>query len=168
MPITCSKQNKSQDALKKNDTQSKTSGLQIKKQTNDSHTANYIQRLFNSVNRAKLISLIEESCDKIVSDFFALAEQYAQRDTAIKEMNELKEQLSQMPHVTLLAMFFALLNIDCAMKEKLIDCDVPSNNRKLTRFYLDLNRIAVAKFFSDESMHPRQFVEMCEELYVLA
>ena len=131
-------------------------------------TVNFLQRIFNPMNRDKLKSLIVRSTENLSKRFFEPSSSYSQQHVAKQDLTQITSALEHMGHTQLLALFFGLLNIDVDMKEYIITMDAPENNRKLTRFYLDLNRRAVSAFYSNEEINTRQFVDTCEEMYVLA
>lgn len=138
------------------------------RQAKETHTVHFIQRIFNPVNQPRLKELVNMSLDNIKRRFFESATLYSYREVAMQEIEQMRKAFEDMPHTQMLSFFFGLLNIDIDMKEHIITTDVEGNNRKLTRFYIDLNRQAVSSFFSSEKVSAREFVDACEELYVLA
>ena len=121
---------------------------------------NIISRLFCVINRNLVTQLITESIANLTKIYFG--------DKHTSETNSILTQLPGFSHSQLLSVFFLLLNIDQALKETVMTMDVPRNHRKITRFYMDLKLSAVVKFFTTESMSIAQFVDYCDELYIIA
>ena len=121
---------------------------------------NIILRLFCVINRNLVTQLITDSIDNLTEIYFE------GRHTS--ETNSIRTQLPGFSHSQLLSVFFLLLNIDQALKETVMAMDVTQNHRKITRFYMDLKLDAVVKFFSTEAMSVSDFVDYCEELYIIA
>jgi hypothetical protein len=83
------------------------------------------------------------------------------------ELLRLAEQHAAQPHRVQLAIFFVLLNIDIDLKQYVLDTDLAFNASKLCRFFVDL-RSHVDTLFATEQMSLLDFVDACEEAYVLA
>jgi hypothetical protein len=90
------------------------------------------------------------------------------RDRSTVQLDRLERAAARLPHRPLLAVLLLLLNIDDAAKQRLMLHDAESNQRKLARFFVDLKHDAVSRFFATEAMSVSQFVDVCEELYVIA
>ena len=71
------------------------------------------------------------------------------------------------PHTETLALFFLLLNVDAALKQRVLDMDRASMP-KLARFLQDLKAELVVAFYADEAQSPAAFVDKCFEAYVVA
>ena len=71
------------------------------------------------------------------------------------------------PHTDTLALFFLLLNVDAALKQRVLDMDRASMP-KLARFLQDLKAELVVAFYADEAQSPAAFVDRCFEAYVVA
>ena len=84
------------------------------------------------------------------------------------QLDRLRSAVVQLPHRPLLAVFLLLLNVDGEVKQRLLLSDAQRNARKLARFFVDLKQQAVSAFFASELMSVSQFVDTCEELYVVA
>lgn len=84
------------------------------------------------------------------------------------ELDQLRQHVSVMSHKRILVVFFCLLNIDNLLKSQVLQVETEDKQRKLVRFFIDLKSEAVARFFSTEEISTQRFVDMCEELYVLA
>lgn len=84
------------------------------------------------------------------------------------ELDILRQHVSVMGHRRLLVAFFCLLNIDHVLKQRLMQVEMELKQRKLVRFFMDLKREAIPSFFATEDVSPQRFVDVCEELYVLA
>lgn len=145
MPITCDKK------LVKNEDFTPVKGK---------HMPNVIQLMMCSVN-------IEILREWILQSISTLQVQYFDNQETV-QIRLLRTQVMQLPHRRLLAVFFCLLNIDQSLKERVLIADDVKNKRKLVRFFMDLKCDAIQKFFSTEEISPSQFVDQCEELYVLS
>lgn len=133
--------------------------LPILKRTSIRQTQHIILRLFSPLNIDDLQHLIEESIEHLRNEF------YNSKSTI--EIEKLLTLSRKSSHTNKLCIFFLLLNIDQKMKECLITMDGTLNDRKLVRFFADLKKYAVPAFFATEKLSPSQFVEQCEELYVI-
>jgi len=121
---------------------------------------NVLQMLFSTVNFDFLLALTRESIGNLERQFFD-----GKRTT---ELDALSKYIQHASHRSLLVVFFTLLNIDQDLKQRIFTLDMPTNRRKILRFFHDLRQQAVPTFFSTEKMHPLEFVNVCEELYVIA
>lgn len=84
------------------------------------------------------------------------------------ELDKLTTSLSISPHRVWLAVFMLLLNIDHIMKDEILQTDDTRNARKIVRFFIDLKHEAVSNFLSNDTQTLSDFVDVCEELYVIA
>lgn len=84
------------------------------------------------------------------------------------ELDNMRALISSAPTDTNLAIFFFMLNVDQGLKTRITEMENPDNHPKLVRFLLDLKRILVLQFFTDEKQQVSEFVLRCEEFYVLA
>lgn len=71
------------------------------------------------------------------------------------------------PQTDTLALFFLLLNVDAALKQRVLDMDRASMP-KLARFLQDLKAELVVAFYADEAQSTAAFVDKCFEAYVVA
>lgn len=79
----------------------------------------------------------------------------------------LQALVARMSSVSILSLFFALLNVDDALKKTLFEMESGPRHKKLVRFLIDLRKTVVL-FFTDTRMSNARFVQQCEELYVLS
>ena len=121
---------------------------------------NVINMMLSPVNIEMLRSWTLQSIEHIRTVYFD-----GQHTT---ETNRLRCHVMNMPHTRLLVVFFAMLNIDQDLKQRVMMVDEDKNARKLARFFMDLKHCAVSRFFATENITPTRFVMLCEELYVLA
>jgi len=124
------------------------------------HVSNVVERLMSARNQDMLRGMVEFSLDSVKKDFF--------QDKHTAELDRMRETASSAQHCVLLVIFFLLLNVDAGLKQHLFDLDVPANGPKLCRFVTDLRRVLVLDFFTDDSHSLQDFVDACEEAYVLA
>ena len=82
-------------------------------------------------------------------------------------MEQLMINLRTATPTAILAVFFALLNVDADLKEKVYKMD-PANAAKIERFLIDLKFKLVLTFYSDEAHSTAAFVEECFDAYVLS
>ena len=71
-------------------------------------------------------------------------------------------------HGVLLVIFMLLLNVDHELKSTVMAYEVAENKPKLVRFMLDLRQTLVIDFFTDELIDVPQFVQQCENCYILS
>lgn len=121
---------------------------------------NILLRLFSPLNITELQLLIEESIKNICIEYY--------NSQSTFEIDKLRAFSRTCSHVDKIGIFFLLLNIDQQMKEFIMNVDGNLNGRKLTRFFADLKLHAVPKFFSSENSTISQFVDECEDTYVIA
>ena len=121
---------------------------------------NLVLMLFSPVNTEMLRSWTLDSIHSIRVQFF--------QGRSTNEVQILHRQVESMQHRRLLVVFFALLNIESTLKHRLVENDDVRNTRKIARFLVDLKHNAITQFFSTELMSPSEFVDACEELYVIA
>ena len=84
------------------------------------------------------------------------------------ELDKLVATLEQAPFRVRVAVFMLLLNIDHLQKDHVIRTDDHRNTHKIVRFYTDLKHSAVNRFLSTDLCTLSEFVDMCEELYIIA
>jgi hypothetical protein len=123
-------------------------------------TANLLQLFFCPINADEVREWTLRSIDSLRRQFFC-GQNTAQVDC-------LTRAVARLPHRPLLAVFLLLLNIDDAAKQRLMQSDAERNQWKLARFFVDLKHEAVSRFFATEEVSVLQFVDLCEELYVIA
>jgi len=111
-------------------------------------------------NKDMLRGMVEFSLASVQKDFF--------QDKQTAELYRMKNTAASAEHCVLLVIFFLLLNVDAGLKKHLFDLDIPANAAKLCRFVTDLRRVLVLDFFTDDSHSLQDFVDACEEAYVLA
>lgn len=122
--------------------------------------ANLITELFLDHYQELLNTLIMDSLKSIQDEF------YEGQNT--QELDKMRGVLSESSRTTRLAIFFFLLNVDQGIKKRVTSLELVENHPKLTRFFLDLKRILVPDFFTNETEPVSYFVDRCEEFYVLA
>lgn len=121
---------------------------------------NVIELLFSSYQHSLLLKLVHESISAISEIFF--------QGKYTTELATLFNHVNTVSHMELIAIFFLLLNVDQTLKRKIKSLEIESNHKKLERFLLDLRRSIVVQFAINEDMSLTQFVEQCEEYWVLA
>ena len=89
-------------------------------------------------------------------------------DKTPPEIQSLLDNFDTMNHMYQLTVFFLLLNIETELKDKIMQKEETENHEKLTRFFLDLEASVVTKFICNEKMSIWEFINLCEETYVLA
>lgn len=119
-----------------------------------------IELLFSSYQHSLLLKLVHESISAISEIFF--------QGKYTTELSTLFNHVNTVSHMELIAIFFLLLNVDQTLKRKIKSLEIESNHKKLERFLLDLRRSIVVQFAINEDMSLTQFVEQCEEYWVLA
>lgn len=134
-------------------------------QSTNELVSKYIERLLLPINIETLRLVVIESIQAIKKIFYDPA-LYSDAGDARHEADEFVSTLQAAPHLTLLATFFLLLNVDTTLKQRIARREV--NKRKLTRFLFDLNKYAVSAYLENDNMSTADFVFLCEELYILA
>lgn len=82
-------------------------------------------------------------------------------------MQMLNDNLRTATHTAIVAVFFALLNVDANLKQRIYDMD-KGNACKIERFLLDLKFNLILTYFSDETQSTATFVEQCFDAYILS
>lgn len=160
MPITCH-QTRAKHAS------AETNPSNMIQKTRQASMPKYIERLFCPINIPILQRVTAESLDNIQHDFFGHDSTYEDKEAARREMQRIKYKIPSLGLTPLLALFFALLNIDINLKEYVMHIDTEANKRKNTRFFLDLHK-GIATAFLNNKISLGTFVDMCEETYALA
>ena len=124
------------------------------------HVSNVIERLLSARNIDMLRGMVEFSLDSVQRDFF--------QGKPTAELDRMRASAAGAQQCVLLVIFFLLLNVDAGLKQHIFDLDTPANRPKLVRFVTDLRRVLVLDFFADNSHSLQDFVDACEEAYVLA
>lgn len=124
------------------------------------HIPNIIEHLFSTHQRPLLLKLIQGSFESISKLFF--------QSQCTPELQKLMLCAQRGCHHQQLAIFFLLLNVDRTLKEHVMSLELQTNHRKLERFFMDLRHHLVIQFSINENFTVRQFVEQCEEFWVLA
>ena len=120
---------------------------------------NVLQHVHQPEHQGFVLNLIHESFRSISQTF------YDNRTTQV--MEQLMINLRTATPTAILAVFFALLNVDADLKEKIYKMD-PANAAKIERFLIDLKFKLVLTFYSDEAHSTAAFVEECFDAYVLS
>ena len=118
-------------------------------------TPHFVRLLLNPINTHTLRETVATAVTRLRSTYDA------------PELSRLAELHAAHPHRVQVAIFFVLLNIDVDLKQYVIDTDLACNARKLWRFFADL-REHVDTLFASEQMSLLDFVDACEEAYVIA
>ena len=119
---------------------------------------NVLEKAMHVLNRQWLSGLVNESLLSLEAEFFA-----AQK---CKQIEKLRGLLNEGTHGEVLAVFFLLLNIDHALKTRILLMD-PGNKKRIARFVMDLRHELVVSFFcSDQSV--AQFVQECRDGYCIS
>ena len=121
------------------------------------HETDIIEKITGEANAPFMLACIEESLDFLQREFFA-----GRRCDAL---DVVRRHAPVAPHAQQVAIFFLLLNIDRALKAKLMCQD--SNHRKLTRFFLDLWQELVTSFFCS-SQPVLLFALKCKQGYLIS
>jgi len=124
------------------------------------HVSNVVERLLSARNIDMLRGMVEFSLDSVQRDFF--------QDKPTAELDRMRASAAGAQQCVLLVLFFLLLNVNAGLKKHIFDLDTPANRPKLVRFVTDLRRVLVLDFFTDNSHSLQDFVDACEEAYVLA
>lgn len=119
-----------------------------------------LQQMQSPANEAMLREWTCTSVQNIRNIFF--------QGRSTTELDKLVATLERAPFRVRVAVFMLLLNIDHLLKDQVIQTDNPQNTHKITRFYADLKHSAVSQFLSTDMCTLSEFVDMCEELYVIA
>jgi len=150
MPMTCTKQSRSQCAGQ--DSQS-SQGSQ------SSQSTDFIDKIISPVNTGYLEACIYGSLNFLQAEFFPAA-----RCEGIERLRGYVG-CGETAHAHKVGIFFLLLNIDRTLKQKMMDAD--RNHAKLVRFFSDLRTELVTGFFC--SAQPvLGFVLQCREVYLIA
>lgn len=120
---------------------------------------NVLQRVHEVEHRDFVLHEIDESFRSISQTF------YDNRTTQVMQM--LNENLRTATHSAILAVFFALLNVDANLKQKIYKMD-EGNACKIERFLIDLKFNLILTYFSDEAQSTAGFVEKCFDAYILS
>ena len=119
---------------------------------------NVLEKAMHVLNRQWLSGLVNESLQSLEAEFFA-AQPCAQ-------IEKLRALLREATHGELLAVFFLLLNIDHALKTRILLMDA-ANKKRIARFLMDLRHELVVVFFcSDQSV--ALFVQACGDGYCIS
>jgi hypothetical protein len=120
--------------------------------------ANVLEKAVHALNRQWLAGIVNESIASLEQEFFA------QRPCT--QIAKLRVLVRDATHAELLAVFYLLLNIDHALKTRILLMDA-QNKKRIARFLLDLRHELVVCFFcSDQSVSA--FVEACGDGYCIA
>lgn len=126
----------------------------------DKQIANVIERLFMSGNSVMLRQLVLDSITSVERDVF--------RGNPTEETSRMRGNAETAAHGVLLVIFMLLLNVDHELKSTVMAYEVAENKPKLVRFMLDLRQTLVIDFFTDELINVPQFVQQCENCYILS
>ena len=126
-------------------------------QPSQRHETDIIEKITAPANAAYMLECICGSLDFLQREFFGAAQCDA--------LDVLRRHAPLAPHAQQVALFFLLLNIDRALKAKLMCQD--SNHRKFTRFFLDLRQELVTSFFCS-SQPVLLFALKCKQGYLIA
>tara|TARA_B100000795_G_C22737182_1_gene413803 strand:+ start:769 stop:1176 length:408 start_codon:yes stop_codon:yes gene_type:complete len=126
----------------------------------DKQIANVIERLFMSGNSVMLRQLVLDSITSVERDVF--------RGNPTEETSRMRGNAETAAHGVLLVIFMLLLNVDHELKSTVMAYEVAENKPKLVRFMLDLRQTLVIDFFTDELIDVPQFVQQCENCYILS
>jgi len=126
----------------------------------DKQIANVIERLFMSGNSVMLRQLVLDSITSVERDVF--------RGHPTEETSRMRGNAETAAHGVLLVIFMLLLNVDHELKSTVMAYEVAENKPKLVRFMLDLRQTLVIDFFTDELIDVPQFVQQCENCYILS
>lgn len=119
---------------------------------------NVLEKAVHALNRQWLAGLVDESIASLEQEFFA--------ERPCAQVAKLRALVRDATHAELLAVFYLLLNIDHALKTRILLMDV-QNKKRIARFLLDLRHELVVCFFcSDQSVDG--FVEACGNGYCIA
>lgn len=119
-----------------------------------------LQQIQSPANNSMLRAWTSSSMQNIKMIFF--------QGRSTTELDKLAASLQHAPHRVCVAAFMLLLNIDHIMKDQVLKTDDTRNSHKIVRFYVDLKHSAVNKLLSSDNTTLSEFVDTCEELYVIA
>ena len=133
----------------------------FKRKDTKGHTiSNVILALLHGRQHDLLKKLILDSIAEIKATFF--------EGKDIIEITSLVNAIEGMPHYYQMTVFFILLNVEMSLKTKVMELEVAHNKKKLARFMHDLRNHLIIPFFTNETCTIWNFVNRCEEFYVLA
>jgi hypothetical protein len=119
---------------------------------------NVLEKAAHVLNREWLAEMVRGSLAALEEEFF--------KGRASPQLARLRALLAGGTHAELVAVFYLLLNIDAALKTRVLQMD-DGNKRRIARFLQDLRQELVVGFFcSDQSV--TAFVQACEDGYCIA
>jgi hypothetical protein len=119
---------------------------------------NVLEKAVHAMNRAWLCGIVDESFVSLEDEFFAA--------NACTHGAKMKALVREATHGELLAVFYLLLNIDHKLKTRVLLMDA-RNDKRITRFLLDLRQeLVLGFFFSEQSV--AEFVQACNDGYCIA
>lgn len=121
---------------------------------------NVIGMLWLPQNSDRVLALVREGLDSLRVEYFG--------DRPAVTLDGTLQHAAAGSHTARLAVFFLLLNVDDHLKQKIVDMEVPRNHAKLTRFFDDLHARLAYDFLANEKQSVQEFVDACEETWVLA
>jgi len=105
---------------------------------------------------------------QLVLDSIASVERSVFQGHPTEETSRLRRTAETAAHSVLLVIFMLLLNVDYELKSTVMAYEVAENKPKLVRFMQDLRQTLVIDFFTDELIDVPQFVQQCENCYILS
>lgn len=126
----------------------------------DKQIANVVERLFMSSNMVLLRQLVLDSIASVERNVF--------RGHPTDETVRMRRNAETAAHGVLLVIFMLLLNVDYELKSTVMAYEVAENKPKLVRFMQDLRQTLVIDFYTDELIDVPQFVQLCENCYILS
>lgn len=121
--------------------------------------SNFVEILFDTINRDKLTQILHFSCGNLKRKFFD--------DVECGALNIINNLIETAPHTVLLCCFFILLNIDEDLKLYIFKCDMENVN-KLSTFLISLRFKIISDFSMDESISTNELVATCFETYIIS
>lgn len=131
------------------------------KQNNTQHKIfDALPQLCTDVNASIMLEYIEASVVYISNTFF--------NGRMSTQLTQLRDTARCCTRLTRVAIFFLLLNVDMDLKKKIYDLEVECNHKKITRFMSDLRESIVTTFLVSEHQSVLDFVDACQDGYIIA
>lgn len=135
--------------------------FQRKEETQSKHSiTNVLGMLMLPQNSERLLSLIKEGINSLQAEYF--------ENRSTVPVQTTLQHAAAGTHLARLAVFFLILNVDENLKQKIIEMEISRNHSRLVRFYDDLHKRLAHDFLANERQSVQDFVDACEETWLLA